>query len=343
MSLIYNEIKDQYTAMEKCAAYLEQQFPAVEALIHKSDPSMVIFMGCGSSFSLAKSMADTVNMRTKAHAYALPAGDAALHAGRYAGMAQGALIVPVSRSGSTSEVMFALDALRAAGCSFTVLSLSCVKDCALSKQSDLSLEMPWCFDESVCQTRTVSCLYYSVMYVLAKLIGDEGLLDQLRRFPDMGRAYMARFEKDWEPLAGKDWDHAVVLADGEIHGIAEEGALAFKEVCQLPSNCYHVLDVRHGPMVLIRNKTLVISVVAGEELEQNLVRELAGHGAVMATCSDLPLPLEGTENFPVGEPLDHIVRGLAVIALCQLTAFYKSKVTGTDPDHPDGLDAWIKL
>ena len=34
---------------------------------------------------------------------------------------------------------------------------------------------------------------------------------------------------------------------------------------------------------------------------------------------------------------------LAVIALCQLTAFYKSKVTGTDPDHPDGLDAWIKL
>ena len=76
---------------------------------------MVIFMGCGSSFSLAKSMAGTVNMRTKAHAYALPAGDAALHAGRYAGMAQGALIVPVSRSGSTSEVMFALDALRAAG------------------------------------------------------------------------------------------------------------------------------------------------------------------------------------------------------------------------------------
>ena len=105
MSLIYNEIKDQYTAMEKCAAYLEQQFPAVEALIHKSDPSMVIFMGCGSSFSLAKSMADTVNMRTKAHAYALPAGDAALHAGRYAGMAQGALIVPVSRSGPARRGM----------------------------------------------------------------------------------------------------------------------------------------------------------------------------------------------------------------------------------------------
>ena len=172
---------------------------------------------------------------------------------------------------------------------------------------------------------------------------DEKLSAQLKAFPRVGTRYAARFEEEWEALAGKDWDHVVVLADAEIHGIAEEGSLAFKEVCQLPSNCYHVLDVRHGPMVLIRNKTLVIAAVAGDKLEQDLVRDLVGHGAFIATCTDRPMELAGTVNFPVGEDLDHIVRGLAVIVLCQLVAFYKSKVTGTDPDHPDGLDAWIKL
>ena len=70
---------------------------------------------------------------------------------------------------------------------------------------------------------------------------------------------------------------------------------------------------------------------------------MVGHGSTVVTCTDRPLAIDGALNFPVDEDLDHIVRGLAVIVLCQLTAFYKSKVTGTDPDHPDGLDAWIKL
>ena len=343
MSLIYDEIKNQYHAMRRCAEHLEARLPEIRALVEQVNPPLVVFMGCGSSFSLAKSMADTVNIRLKRPSFAVPAGDATVHAARYAGTMEGALIVPVSRSGSTSEVMFALDALKAAGCSFTVLSLSCAEHCKLSEHSALSIEMPWCFDESVCQTRTVSCLYYSVMYVLSRLMGDETLRAQLLAFPDIGERYVRRFEAEWEALAGRSWDHAVVLADAEIHGIAEEGALAFKEVCQLPSNCYHVLDVRHGPMVLIRDRTLVIAAIASGPLEQDLIRDMVGHGSTVVTCTDRPLAIDGALNFPVDEDLDHIVRGLAVIVLCQLTAFYKSKVTGTDPDHPDGLDAWIKL
>lgn len=343
MSLIYDEIKNQYQAMRRCVEHLEARLPEIRALVEQVNPPLVVFMGCGSSFSLAKSMADTVNIRLKRPSFAVPAGDATVHAARYAGTMEGALIVPVSRSGSTSEVMFALDALKAAGCSFTVLSLSCAEHCKLSEHSALSIEMPWCFDESVCQTRTVSCLYYSVMYVLSRLMGNETLRAQLLAFPDIGERYVRRFEAEWEALAGRSWDHAVVLADAEIHGIAEEGALAFKEVCQLPSNCYHVLDVRHGPMVLIRDRTLVIAAIAGGPLEQDLIRDMVGHGSTVVTCTDRPLAIDGALNFPVDEDLDHIVRGLAAIVLCQLTAFYKSRVTGTDPDHPDGLDAWIKL
>lgn len=96
-------------------------------------------------------------------------------------------------------------------------------------------------------------------------------------------------------------------------------------------------------MVLIRDRTLVIAAIASGPLEQDLIRDMVGHGSTVVTCTDRPLAIDGALNFPVDEDLDHIVRGLAVIVLCQLTAFYKSKVTGTDPDHPDGLDAWIKL
>ncbi len=343
MSVIYNEINDQYQAMRRCAEYLDQRLPEICTLITQANPRLIVFMGCGSSFSLAKSMADTVNIRSKKASFAVPAGDVVINASRYAGMMEHALIIPISRSGSTSEVMLALDALKTAGSTFTVLNVSCVENCRLSAYSDLSIEMPWCFDESVCQTRTVSCLYYSVMYVLSSLVGDKKLHDQLLKFPVLGERFVKHWKTDWEMLSSKDWDHVVVLADAEIHGIAEEGSLAFKEICQLPSNCYHVLDVRHGPMVLIKNKTLVIAAVSGESLEQDLIRDLVSHGSIVVTCTDQPLKIDGTLNFFVGEDLDPIVRGLAVIVLCQMTAFYKSSITGTDPDHPDGLDAWIKL
>lgn len=33
--------------------------------------------------------------------------------------------------------------------------------------------------------------------------------------------------------------------DAELCGICEEGALTFKEICQVDSNYYHLLDARH--------------------------------------------------------------------------------------------------
>ena len=343
MSQIYSEIKNQFVAMQKCAAYFDEHMDEIRTLFENTNPKSVVFMGCGSSFSIAKSMADTVNMRAEIPSLSLAAGDVAVHAARYAKLANGAIIVPISRSGSTSEIMLALDSLKANGAEFKVVGLSCVKNSRLSAYCALSLEMPWCFDESVCQTRTVSCLYYSVQYMLAKLLDDSELCNQLNTYPTIGERFVQDNEQQWEKIAALDWDHAVVLADAEIHGIAEEGALAFKEVCQLPSNCYHVLDVRHGPMVLIREKTLVITGIAGNKLECDLIQDLVSHKATVITCSSLPVEIADTINFFLGQSVDHIINGLLFIVVCQMIAYYKSGVIGTDPDHPDGLDAWIKL
>ena len=76
MSRIYDEIKNQYQAMRRCAEHLEARLPEIRALVEQVNPPLVVFMGCGSSFSLAKSMADTVNIRLKRPSFAVPAGDA---------------------------------------------------------------------------------------------------------------------------------------------------------------------------------------------------------------------------------------------------------------------------
>ena len=136
-----------------------------------------------------------------------------------------------------------------------------------------------------------------------------------------------------------------MLADGEMEGICEEGSLAFKEICQLPSNSYGLLDCRHGPMVLFGNGTLVIAAVgACGEYEQKLVADVCAKGAIVITVSDQPCELPDVAyNFYFGAELDPIVRGIAVLVVCQFASYYKALVRGVNPDAPTGLDAWIKL
>ena len=139
--------------------------------------------------------------------------------------------------------------------------------------------------------------------------------------------------------------HAVVLADAEIEGLAEEGALVFKEVCQLPSSYHHLLDVRHGPMVLIGNQTLVIAAPGkSSELERDLLRDAKAKGAFVVAFTDTATELEqGVMYSFFGQSLTHIAKGIPLIVLCQMIAYFKSLKTGADPDKPTGLDPWISL
>ena len=168
-----------------------------------------------------------------------------------------------------------------------------------------------------------------------------------------GPAYLEKAETLAKELAVLPWTHAVVLADAELEGIAEEGALVFKEVCQLPSSYHHLLDVRHGPMVLVNKETLVLAALGTKnELEINLLKDAKAKGAhVVAFCDDGDNCAAGDCCSDIGDisfscfakPLSHVAKGIPFIVLCQMVAYYKSKETGADPDKPTGLDPWIAL
>jgi len=342
MDLTYKEMLDTWSALEKTTAYLEARWGDIKAFLR--DKSRFVFIGCGSSYSIAKSMAAICNMSSGIPAVALAAGDILLHAERYQKVADNACVVFVSRSGRTSELILALDALKSQGCRIAVASLTCADGTPLGEKSDLVLSTPWAFDESVCQTRCVTNFYFIAAYVAAKLTDNQADLADLQLVLNAGPAYMAQTEILAKELAPKQWDHAVVLADAELEGLAEEGSLVFKEVCQLPSNYYHLLDVRHGPMVLVGEKSLVLVALGGsDELEYNLLGDLRKKGAEVVAFSDVSATLEDIIFSCFGHPLSHVVKGIPFIVLCQMIAYYKAKVVGADPDQPTGLSPWIAL
>lgn len=343
MSLTYSELKGQYAAMERTMDCVDERLPEIAALLNGC--GQLVFVGAGSSFAVAVSGALMARLHLGKPALALPAGDLLLHAATYRPALEGCALVVLSRSGETSEVVRAVDRVRGMGLDCKVLGVACMEGSALAARSDCVVEAPWAFDHSVCQTRTVSCLYLFCAYALARLAGDEGLIADLRAAVAGGPGFMDVHEPALEAVAQGDWTHAVVLGDAELSGLCEEGALAFKEICQVPSNYYHLLDVRHGPMVLVGGCTLVIAVLsdAGEKLELDVLRDLAAKGATVLACSDEPLDMPGVKSLSFGSKLAHAARGIPAIAVCQLISYHKSFQTGANPDRPDGLSPWIAL
>jgi len=345
MGIIYKEIHDTFNALQKTADYLDKKWDEVVNFLKGKE--RFVFMGAGSSYSVAKSMATICSMTSGKPSYAVAAGDFLLHAERYGKIFNNAAIVFATRSGRTSELLMALDEMKSKNLNIAgIVSLVCADGTPIEEKSSLTLSTPWAFDESVCQTRTVTNFYFMAAYVAAKLsdAGEQPPVNELRNMLLAGPEYIKKIEPLAKDLSEMDWTHAVVLADAEMEGIAEEGSLVFKEVCQLPSNYYHMLDVRHGPMVLLGKDSLVLTALGdANELERSLLRDLRKKGATIAAFSDIEIDLDDIISVSYGSPLSHISKGIPFIILCQLIAYYKSMKTGADPDKPTGLEPWIAL
>ena len=342
-SLTYREIRDQYNRLQKTEAYMNEN---MEKIMHRygSHPA-IVYIGCGSSYSLAKSMATGTMMHLNKKSAAIPGGDIMLRPEAYRDLVDGALVVALSRSGSTSEVLLACDGLKKAGARYTLLSFSCRTGKELASMSDLALEMPWAFDESVCQTSTVTNLYFSGMLLIAELSQNKTLVRALSEMVERGGGFIAENERSFAEIARIDWGQGICLGDAELCGICEEGALTFKEICRLPSNYYNLLDSRHGPMTIIGGDNLVIAAVSDVEntYERDLIRDIRDQNCTLVTISDLPYEMDGVVNFCIGERVPYPVLGMPFINAAQMITCYKAQQRGVNPDQPDGLDPWITL
>ena len=252
-------------------------------------------------------------------------------------------MVFVSRSGMTSEVLRVYD-LVAKLEGVSTVSLCANAASTLNDACDLSLCVPWAFDESVCQTRTIGSFFAALAMICALVSRDTRLQEQLKAVSRMGGALDERvLPLAWQ-LAEKDWDHVVVLADAEAAGVMEEGALAFKEICCLNSNFYNLLDVRHGPVVMIDERTFVFAFLeSAGQTEQALLEDLRKRTGYVVSLGPFAAAEGEDAHFDTGEITDPVAAAIPALYLLQNVALYKALKRGVDPDRPNGLSAWIRL
>ncbi len=343
MFLTEKELRGQFDALAHTIKTVKVH--RAEAAAALANVKTLCVLGCGSSFSLAKSAATQYSQHTGKPAWALAAGDLLVNFTTYEKLLRGSTLLVLSRSGSTSEAVRAASRCKEKfGCK--VLSICAREGSPMEAVADWSLLIPWAFDEAVCQTRTVSNLYAAALALIYVAAGNEDGLARLEALSHFAPTFCNEQEAVLSQLATSGWDRAVVLADGGYAGLAEEGALAFKEICRRDSNHYHVLDVRHGPMVQIGPDTLVIAWVSSgdRELQSALLSDIAKKTSHLLVLDLSPAgeALPGT-RIALPDCGEDDVKAIFALYCIQLLCYHHALSRGVDPDKPEGLDAWIKL
>ncbi len=258
MSITTTEIASQPAVWRRALA----EHSRVTTLLGKPG-ERVLFLGCGTSAFVAESLAA---LRERA---GLGETDAA-YASEWIPGRRYDRVVAITRSGTTSEVLTALDQVDAGTTRVAVTGVASGR--ILDLVDDVVL-LDYADEESVVQTRfptTVLALGLSAWgYDVSHLI-DEAT---------------AALGADL-PVTVSDFDHFVYLGSGWTHGLAQEAALKVREAAQAWSESYPLLDYRHGPIAVAHPGSLV--VVFGP-VTDSLIADIETTGATVLSTDQDPL------------------------------------------------------
>jgi glucosamine--fructose-6-phosphate aminotransferase (isomerizing) len=306
-------------------------------------PKQLIFIGCGSTHYLSQTAAALFQSLTGVAARAYPASELILFPEQVLGDAESSLLVAVSRSGTTTETLTAVNKFRQQG-GTAVWTITCYPHSPLGQAADLVLSAQAAQEESVAQTRSFTSMLLLAQAMAASLGGLD--LAPLHRLPDMAHVLIAQAE----PLAAElgrnmEMERLYFLGSGFQFGVAGEAMLKMTEMSLTPSQSFHVMEYRHGPMSMATEEALVVGLLSPAVFphEHQVLLEMGELGA--HTLALNPTTAVTGAEFHVNLPSDLPDWAYPVLYLppLQLLAYYRSLAKGLDPDNPPHITAVIYL
>ena len=260
------------------------------------------------------------------------------------------LVIVISQSGETADTLAALRMAKDSG--VKTLGIVNVVGSSIAREADnvfYTLAGP---EISVATTKAYSCQLVAG-YLLALKFANSRDEITVERYNELLSAINTIPEKIEKILADKEriqWysNKLVSITDsffigrGIDYAIGMEGSLKLKEISYIHSEAYAAGELKHGPISLIEDGTIVISVVTQERLVEKTISnmvEVKSRGAnVMAVTTAGNYSLEDTAEFVCYVPaIENLFAGSLSVIPLQLLSYYVSVGKGFDVDKPRNL------
>ena len=319
--------------------------PALRDFLEHAVFDHILVTGCGSTHYLSMTAAAILSHRARTPARALPASELWLFP---AVMPRRTLLLAVSRSGTTTETLRAVERCQQVG-SGPVVAVTCYPESTLAQQADFVLIAPDAQEESVAQTRSFTSMLLLTQGIASVLAGDGAMVERLGRLPAVLRDLMGRLGGLPECIgADSSIERLFFLGGGPLHGMACEAMLKTKEMSLSYAEAFYPLEFRHGPMSMVDDATLVAGLVSdtGQRQELRVLQDMQGLGArVLAIVEDATAFGEWEPDYAIElhSGLDEWERAPLYLPPLQLAALHRSLAKGLNPDEPNNLSAVITL
>jgi glucosamine--fructose-6-phosphate aminotransferase (isomerizing) len=260
------------------------------------------------------------------------------------------LMIVVSQSGETADTLAALNMAKKAGAH--VMAVVNVVGSTISREADDVIYTNAGPEIAVASTKAYSA-QLCVMYLVAIKIGMElgkittdefmALRKELYTLPQKVGEVLLQAD-NIKALANKylKMKNVFYIGRGLDFAVAMEGALKIKEVAYLHAEPYAAGELKHGPIALIETGSLLVGLVAHEELFEKTVsniKEVKSRGAkVLAIAQEGNQEIEKVADDVIYVPRTHwMFTSLLENIPQQLFAYYISCGLGHDVDKPRNL------
>jgi glucosamine--fructose-6-phosphate aminotransferase (isomerizing) len=248
------------------------------------------------------------------------------------------LLVAISRSGTTTETVRAVEKFKADDLGEVVV-ISNYEE-TLSSLADLNIVIPKGQEESVAQTRSFAAMYVAAAGFAVRMAGRDDLLGHMASLPETGE----RLLREFEPAARQfgenlEFDRFYFLGSGIRYGLACEANLKMKEMTLTHSEPFRFLEFRHGPMSMVNGQAVILGLVSEGNFKHEIkvLNEMQALGGTVLSLGESGVDMAFESGLPES------VRGVLYLPILQLMAFYRSRAKGLNPDRPNNLSAVVKL
>ena len=263
------------------------------------------------------------------------------------------LVLIISQSGETADTKGALEEAKSHGA--RTLAIVNVVGSAIARLAD-DVIYTWAGPEIAVATTKAYSTQLSVVYLLGLFISQQlGTLEraaydriyrELQAIPDKMESLLTEeaisrvqycasqyFNNRDVFYIGRNLDSATCL----------EGSLKLKEIAYLHSEAYAAGELKHGPISLIEDGTLVVAIATNPALYDKTmsnVKEVKARGAEVLglTIERLAYGMQGDADSVIAIPeTDPILQPALSIVPLQCLAYYIALMRGCDVDKPRNL------
>lgn len=260
------------------------------------------------------------------------------------------LMIVISQSGETADTLAALRLAKEKQA--RVLAITNVVGSSVAREADDVL-YTWAGPEIAVASTKAYVTQLIAMYIIALFFAqNKGTLssEELEEYKNEMLLLPENAEKVLETkevvqkFASKNYNHKDMffLGRGVDYAVAMEGSLKLKEISYIHSEAYAAGELKHGPIALIEDGTVVIALATQDSLYDKMVsniKEVKTRGAKVLGFAfeghnEIEKSVDVARYIPKTLPI--LAPVLSVIPL-QLLSYYVATFKGCDVDKPRNL------